>query len=97
MPTVTACMTLGQCRRMDPWYYEIPDQDVVTDHLGPETGEFQVIKERQLDARNHHKLRLSFRDYGIEGREDLGFRIARYAGSKVYGQYRYDFYCHCAQ
>ena len=25
-------------------YYEIPDQNVVTDHLGPETGEFRVIK-----------------------------------------------------
>jgi hypothetical protein len=24
-------------------------------------------------------LRISFRDYGLEGRQDLGFRIARFA------------------
>ena len=60
-------------------YYEIPDQNVVTDHLGPETGEFRVIKGASWMHGTITELRLSFRDYGIEGREDLGFRIARYA------------------
>jgi formylglycine-generating enzyme required for sulfatase activity len=60
-------------------YYEIPDQNAVTDHLGPEKGEFRVIKGASWMHGTITELRLSFRDYGIEGREDLGFRIARYA------------------
>ena len=60
-------------------YYEIPDQNAITDHLGPQTGEFRVIKGASWMHGTITELRLSFRDYGIEGRQDLGFRVARYA------------------
>lgn len=60
-------------------HYEIPKQTNVTDHLGPPKGEYRVIKGASWMHGTITELRLSFRDYGIEGRDDLGFRIARYA------------------
>ena len=60
-------------------HYEIPNKSAVTDHLGPQKGEYRVIKGASWMHGTITELRLSFRDYGIEGRNDLGFRIARYA------------------
>jgi len=60
-------------------FYEIPKQDGVEDYLGPEKGEYHVIKGASWMQGTITELRLSFRDYGIEGRQDVGFRIARYA------------------
>lgn len=52
---------------------------VVTDPMGPENGEFHVIRGSSWAHGAVTELRLSFRDYGSKSREDVGFRIARYA------------------
>ncbi|MCB1667313.1 MAG: PEGA domain-containing protein [Porticoccaceae bacterium] len=49
------------------------------DPLGPETGEFRVIRGSSWRHGTLTELRLSFRDYGIDARDDVGFRVARYA------------------
>ena len=63
------------------WYAPAPydpDQAVV-DPLGPEEGEFHVIRGASW-ARGHlPQLRLAYRDYDSTARNDLGFRVARYA------------------
>ncbi len=60
-------------------FYEIPSADAVVDPLGPETGEYRVIRGSSWMHGTITDLRLSFRDYGLEGRQDLGFRIGRFA------------------
>ena len=50
-----------------------------TPPLGPAAGEYHVIRGSSWMHGTTTDLRLSFRDYGIEGRRDLGFRIARFA------------------
>ena len=50
-----------------------------TPPLGPPTGEYHVIRGSSWMHGTTTDLRLSFRDYGTEGRRDLGFRIARFA------------------
>ncbi len=50
-----------------------------TDPLGPVNGEYRVIRGSSWMHGTITELRLSFRDYGIDGREDVGFRVARYA------------------
>ena len=60
-------------------YYSIPDTDSPVSPLGPETGEYRVIRGASWMHGTITELRLSFRDYGLEGRRDVGFRIARYA------------------
>lgn len=49
-----------------------------TDPLGPEQGEFHVIRGSSWAHGNVTEMRLSFRDFGVEPRDDVGFRIARY-------------------
>ena len=50
------------------------------DPLGPDEGEFHVIRGGSW-ARGHlPQLRLAYRDFGAKGKHDVGFRIARYAG-----------------
>ena len=60
-------------------YYEIPDAGETTDPLGPESGDYHVIRGASWQKGTTTDLRLSFRDYGATGRQDLGFRIARFA------------------
>lgn len=50
-----------------------------TDPLGPENGEFRGIRGSSWRHGSLTELRLSFRDYGNQARDDVGFRIARYA------------------
>lgn len=63
-------------------YYEIPSADEVTNPIGPSTGEYHVIKGSSWMHGSITDLRIMFRDYGSDSRQDLGFRIARYAESK---------------
>ena len=59
-------------------YYEIPKAETVSDPKGPRSGEYHVIKGSSWMHGTISELRYSFRDYGIDGRQDVGFRIARY-------------------
>jgi len=47
--------------------------------MGPEEGEYHVIRGASWMDDNVTELRLSYRDYGDEPRPDVGFRIARSA------------------
>lgn len=60
-------------------FYEIPKAPEQRDPLGPSEGEFHMIKGASWMHGTITDLRLSYRDYGIDGREDLGFRVARFA------------------
>lgn len=60
-------------------FYEIPAADAATDPLGPESGEYHVIRGSSWMHGTITDLRLTFRDYGTDGRQDLGFRLARFA------------------
>lgn len=60
-------------------YYEIPGTERIRDPLGPESGEYHVIRGSSWMHGTITDLRLTFRDYGSDGRPDMGFRIARFA------------------
>ena len=60
-------------------FYGIPDAAAVVDPLGPDQGEYHVIRGASWMHGTVSDLRLSGRDYGTEGRPDVGFRIARFA------------------
>lgn len=60
-------------------FYEIPDAGAATDPIGPAEGDYHVIRGSSWMHGTITDLRLSFRDYGAEGRQDVGFRIARFA------------------
>ncbi len=49
------------------------------DPMGAQTGDNYVIRGASWSLSKLAELRLSFRDYGQAGRDDVGFRIARYA------------------
>ncbi len=61
--------------------YTIPASSgvVVTDPLGGQRGDNYVIRGASWALGRLPELRLSYRDYGQAGRDDVGFRIARYA------------------
>lgn len=63
------------------WYSPSPysSAERVTDPLGPEEGEFHVIRGASWARGYLPQLRLAYRDYDSTGRNDLGFRVARYA------------------
>lgn len=46
--------------------------------LGPEEGEFYVVRGSSWMDAKVSELRLSYRDHGADGRPDVGFRIARW-------------------
>jgi len=51
---------------------------VEQDPAGPEAGEYHVIRGSSWAHGSVTELRLSFRDFGSEPRDDVGFRVARY-------------------
>jgi formylglycine-generating enzyme required for sulfatase activity len=61
-------------------YYDVAvdGQAVTVDPAGPERGEHHVIRGSGWAHGGLTELRLSYRDYGLDGRDDVGFRIARY-------------------
>lgn len=50
-----------------------------TDPLGSQSGDNYVVRGASWTQSKISELRLSHRDYGQAGRDDLGFRLARYA------------------
>jgi len=63
-------------------YYSIAAsaaEGVETDPLGPSTGQFKIVRGASWRHSGLTELRLSYRDYSESARDDLGFRIARYA------------------
>lgn len=61
--------------------YLIPaaNGETQVDPTGPQAGDNYVIRGASWAHSKIADLRLSYRDYGQAGRDDLGFRIARYA------------------
>jgi formylglycine-generating enzyme required for sulfatase activity len=61
--------------------YAIPSANgsIETDPLGAQSGDNFVIRGASWSHSRIAELRLSYRDYGQAGRDDVGFRIARYA------------------
>ena len=55
---------------------EIKSVDI--DPMGPNEGSVRVIKGSSWRDSSLTKLRFAYRDYGTQGRLDVGFRIARY-------------------
>jgi len=60
-------------------YYSVElERDQLTDPVGPESGDYYVIRGSNYTNGRFSELRWTFRDYGSDGRRDVGFRIARY-------------------
>jgi formylglycine-generating enzyme required for sulfatase activity len=61
--------------------YRIPsaNAELEIDPLGAQRGDNYTIRGGSWALSRLSELRLTFRDYGERGRDDLGFRIARYA------------------
>lgn len=68
---------------INDWYSansDLAGSSNLVDFLGPEEGEFHVIRGASW-ARGHlPQLRLAYRDFGAKPVHDVGFRIARYVG-----------------
>jgi hypothetical protein len=47
--------------------------------VGPDEGQYRVIRGSGWRHSTISQLRVSYRDFGDRGRLDVGFRIARYA------------------
>jgi hypothetical protein len=47
--------------------------------VGPVRGVYHVIRGSSWKHATRTELRLEFRDYGDAPRQDVGFRVARYA------------------
>ena len=60
-------------------FYDIPQVNSSIENLGPRQGQYRLMRGSSYLHGTITDLRLSFRDYGTEGRADVGFRIARYA------------------
>jgi len=59
-------------------YTDSSSANPVKDPVGPKTGGLRVIRGASWKHARETRLRLAYRDYGKEGREDVGFRIVRY-------------------
>jgi formylglycine-generating enzyme required for sulfatase activity len=63
-------------------YYSVPtpgQTEPLVDPLGPQRGAHHVIRGSSWRHAGILELRLAYRDFGTDGRFDLGFRIARNA------------------
>ena len=60
-------------------YYSVAlVRDQLRDPVGPDSGDYYVIRGSNYTSGRFSELRWTFRDYGSEARRDVGFRIARY-------------------
>ena len=60
-------------------YSATPASEQGNDPLGPRRGEARVIRGSSWAHATQTELRLAYRDFDNEPRDDVGFRIARYA------------------
>lgn len=60
------------------YYGAVGSIGVEIDPLGPELGQFHTIRGSSWAHGAVTEMRLSFRDFGEEPRDDVGFRVARY-------------------
>lgn len=60
-------------------FYEIPSEAPVVDPMGPASADYHVIRGSSWMHGTITDLRTAFRDYGEDGRPDLGLRLARFA------------------
>ncbi len=63
-------------------YYDVytgRGDQVLRDPTGPKTGDLHVVRGASWRHGSITELRLSYRDYALKPRNDLGFRIVRYA------------------
>lgn len=66
-------------------YYSVGtglSQKTETDPLGPEKGDYHVIRGSSWAHGGITELRMAYRDYSGEKRNDVGFRIARFVDVK---------------
>ena len=63
------------------WYaaQPYPEDQTQANPLGPDIGEFHVIRGASWARGYLPQLRLAYRDSSATGRNDVGFRVARYA------------------
>ena len=52
----------------------------LVDPLGPDIGEFHVVRGGSWAKGHLPQLRLAYREFSAKGKHDIGFRVARYAG-----------------
>ncbi len=55
------------------------DNQLITDPKGPDQGKHHVVRGSSWRHGSIAELRLSYRDYAVKPRDDLGFRVARNA------------------
>ena len=60
------------------FYGAVGSIGIEIDPLGPELGQFHTIRGSSWAHGAVTEMRLSFRDFGEEPRDDVGFRVARY-------------------
>jgi len=70
---------------VNDWYSakgstELKGSGTLKNPLGPDIGEFHVVRGGSWAKGHLPQLRLAYRDYGAKGKHDVGFRVARYAG-----------------
>jgi formylglycine-generating enzyme required for sulfatase activity len=65
--------------------YSVAGSNGVTliDPLGPAKGQYHVIRGSSWRHSSISELRLAYRDFGDQGRLDVGFRLARYVTSQI--------------
>jgi formylglycine-generating enzyme required for sulfatase activity len=62
-------------------YYSIYSYDpekIYVDPTGPKNGKHHVIRDSSWKHGSISTLRLAYRSYGDDKREDVGFRVCRY-------------------
>ncbi|MCD4782011.1 MAG: PEGA domain-containing protein [Candidatus Omnitrophica bacterium] len=67
-------------------YYDIYPRnksDVLVDPAGPKSGKYHVVRGSSWRHGSITELRLTYRDYAQESRNDIGFRITRYADKQT--------------
>ncbi|MFT6643904.1 MAG: sulfatase activating formylglycine-generating enzyme [Patiriisocius sp.] len=60
-------------------YYSVSiAKDTLVDPVGPDNGDYHVIRGSSYKHGRFSELRWTYRDYGLDPRVDVGIRVARY-------------------